>query len=446
MTTWGLSLWAALRMSVCLCVCVWVILSSGFSATIITSCGLITTLPKKSHDLKVITWQRLTFPPSPSPHCSFYCGNHGNGRLKPVCDTRLHFVWGEFFRVQVVSGGKMEVGLLRKLKTSPLNTTMVHHLPPSLPPPPCTGSLRDIRISKVFIKHFQMPLILWRFPISEMLCQSNREHNLWLFSRESYQLLCEKSFLNHNFFMTNTWSVFVPHPLDVLMSTGCSPVWTSTLMVAFTSPAARIPLDAFGSDSRVRLLVSIVVSGLTRPLRSLQSIRLSVLGSAVFCPSWSSFDGNTKGNGSWFCSSSFSSLVLVLVWPSCGSTESGFSLDCSCTVVPEGSSLGFLLSFSDSGGSAECGAASLSSALFWLRVWRTASSDIPCREGTNVLTVKRKKTGIKLQMEIHRLQKSSSILPHKIFIEQWYFITTAKSLSHGVKNWNASNSDETVGS
>lgn len=74
-------------------------LSSGLSA-IITSCGLITTLPKKSHDLKVtVTWH-AHFSSSlprrgPSPPCSFHCGNHGNNRLEPVCDTRLHFVRGE---------------------------------------------------------------------------------------------------------------------------------------------------------------------------------------------------------------------------------------------------------------------------------------------------------------------------------------------------------------
>lgn len=49
-----------------LCVCLCISLSPGLSA-IITSCGLITTLPKKSHDLKVIVTWHSHFSSHPSP-------------------------------------------------------------------------------------------------------------------------------------------------------------------------------------------------------------------------------------------------------------------------------------------------------------------------------------------------------------------------------------------
>lgn len=95
-----------------LCVCVWVCervcinLSSGLSA-IITSCGLITTLPKKSHDLKVmITWHPP--PPRPLPFLPLW-----KPWQQPAGTSLWHtasFCVQGVFRVQVEKGGKMEVG------------------------------------------------------------------------------------------------------------------------------------------------------------------------------------------------------------------------------------------------------------------------------------------------------------------------------------------------
>lgn len=182
------------------------------------------------------------------------------------------------------------------------------------------------------------------------------------------------------------------HPLEVLMSTGCSPVWSSTLMVAFTSPAASIPVDTFGSDDRTRLLASRTGSGFTLLALPLWSVRLSELASA--CCFWfnsrsSSLvdwegNGNTKGNINRLCSSagslSSSDPILVWLWPSWASVGSGVGLVCVWGVGSGWSSFGFLLSFSAVEVSVAGGGASRSSALFWLRVWRTASSDIPFRE------------------------------------------------------------------
>lgn len=114
MTTRGPSLLLAVFfffVSVCVFIHVCISLSWGLSA-IITSCGLITSLPKKSRDLKVIITWHVHFsshlsPPSPSPHCSFHCGNHGNNRLEPVCDTHTaSFCVRGVFRVQVVERGE----------------------------------------------------------------------------------------------------------------------------------------------------------------------------------------------------------------------------------------------------------------------------------------------------------------------------------------------------
>lgn len=115
MTTRGPSLLLAVFF-VCVCVFIHVCisLSWGLSA-IITSCGLITSLPKKSRDLKVIiTWHvhfssHLSPPPPPLTVPSTVETMATTGWNQFVTHTRLHFVFGEFLGFRWWRGGKMEV-------------------------------------------------------------------------------------------------------------------------------------------------------------------------------------------------------------------------------------------------------------------------------------------------------------------------------------------------
>ena len=96
---------------VCVRVCVCISLSSGLSA-IITSCGLITTLPKKSHDLKVtVTWHaHFSSHPSPLPSLFLPLWKPWQQPAETGLRHTASFCARGVFRVQVVSGGKMEVG------------------------------------------------------------------------------------------------------------------------------------------------------------------------------------------------------------------------------------------------------------------------------------------------------------------------------------------------